>query len=74
MTDVAAVASFMVENSEKDISQLVKDIMKVERRRFSPLVTACLSDRELQSSLEAVLHGDDRVFYGYVYDSLVGVN
>ncbi len=74
MTDVAAVASFMVENSAMDIAQLVKEIMKVERRRFSPLVTACLSDRELQSSLQAVLHGDDRVFYRYVYDSLVGVN
>ena len=70
MTDVCAVATEMVMNYDGDIHKSTEEILKVEGTRFSPLVTACLTDRDLLGRLDEILSDDSKKFYREIYQEL----
>ncbi len=70
MTDVCAVATEMVMNYDGDIHKSTEEILKVEGTRFSPLVTACLTDRDLLGRLDEILSDDSKKFYHEIYQEL----
>lgn len=57
MTDVAALASFMMKEWEGDLSTLLERIYAWEGTRFSPLVTSCLPRENVRNRLETILSG-----------------
>ena len=70
MTDVAAVASYLVDGYEDDPAKIISALLGERRRRFSPMVTACLSDTELASSVSEVLSGDGEKYYREIHTTL----
>ena len=71
MTDITAISTEMVENYDGDIDKLLDDIISRERKEFSPLVTAYLSDRELRNKLDRILTSDSKEYYWEVYQELI---
>lgn len=69
LTDVMAVASALQEE-KGDIEEKVRNILEGERRRFSPMVTAFLTDAKLVSSLDELLSGSRETYYRSVYETL----
>jgi len=63
MTDVAAMVTFMMEQYQGDMQELLRQIYAEEGRRFSPLITPVLTDSALVSELEAILSGQTRDQY-----------
>ena len=70
MTDVAAVASYLVDGYEGDATRVIDSLLGERHRRFSPIVTACLTDPDLVASVTQVLSGDGRNYYREIYDNL----
>ncbi len=70
MTDVAAVASYLVDGYDADPEKIISDLLKEGRRRFSPMVTACLSDTDLASAVSQVLSGDGEKYYREIHATL----
>ena len=70
MTDVAAVASYLVDGYDKDASKVIAGLLGEKHRRFSPIVTACLTESDLVASVTKVLSGDGRNYYREIYDNL----
>ena len=70
MTDVAAVASYLVDGYDKDASKVIARLFGEKHRRFSPIVTACLTESDLVASVTKVLSGDGRNYYREIYDNL----
>ena len=70
MTDVAAVASYLVDGYDNDSGKIISDLLKEGRRRFSPMVSACLSDAEIASSVSKVLSGDGEKYYREIHATL----
>ncbi len=70
MTDVAAVASYLVDGYDKDASKAIAGLLGEKHRRFSPIVTACLTEPDLVASVTQVLSGDGRNYYREIYDNL----
>ena len=70
MTDVAAVASYLVDGYDKDASKVIAGLLGEKHRRFSPIVTACLTESDLVASVTRVLSGDGRNYYREIYDNL----
>ena len=70
MTDVAAVASYLVDGYDKDASKVIARLLGEKHRRFSPIVTACLTESDLVASVTRVLSGDGRNYYREIYDNL----
>lgn len=70
MTDVAAVASYLVDGYDSDPSKIISSLLEEKRRRFSPMVTACLSDAELAASVSQVLSGDGEKYYREIHATL----
>jgi hypothetical protein len=71
MTDVAAVAAHMVERYDSDMDALVRGMLDGARGRFSPPVTAYLTDGVLCRQLEQLLQSDGRNYYRDVYRELL---
>ena len=69
LTDVMAVVSALQEE-KGDIEEKVRNILEGERRRFSPMVTAFLTDAKLVSSLDELLSGSRETYYRSVYETL----
>ena len=67
MTDLVSVISFMTEREDEDIRTVIDDILKREQTQFSPLITKYLTDPELITRLDGLLHGDDNAFYLEIY-------
>ena len=63
ITDTAALASFLMEEYRGDLSSLLRQVFDEEGRRFSPLITAALSDPTLTDKLERLLSGERRHIY-----------
>ena len=72
MTDVVAVAVYMLDAWDGDMRALTADILSGEGRRFSPLVTAHLGDDALLAQLEAALRSDGIDYYRSIYRQLRG--
>ena len=70
MTDVAAVASYLVDGYDKDASKVIAGLLGEKHRRFSPIVTACLTESDLVASVTRVLSGDGMNYYREIYDNL----
>ncbi|MBR6084542.1 MAG: hypothetical protein IKP61_02875 [Spirochaetales bacterium] len=70
MTDVAAVASYLVDGYDANPATIISDLLKEGRRRFSPMVTACLSDANLASCVSEVLSGDGEKYYREIHATL----
>ena len=67
MTDVVAVAAFLCEEYNGDADAVMDAAIRQERTRFSPLVTAYLSDEALRSGIREILSGDDERYYRDFY-------
>ncbi len=63
LTDVAALASFLLEEDQGDLPSLLSRVFAEEGRRFSPLVTAPLADPALVQALDRLLSGETRPSY-----------
>lgn len=70
MTDVAAVASYLVDGYDGAASGVISSLLEERHRRFSPIVTACLTESDLVASVTKVLSGDGRNYYREIYDNL----
>lgn len=71
MTDVVAVASYIVDHFDGDLADILQYIMAQEGKRFSPLVTAYLGDENLIQSISLILNGEDSDYYREVYARLI---
>ena len=72
MTDVTAVAAFLIEHFDGDADKLIQAVIAQEGTRFSPLVTAFLSDEQLKGEIRAILNAGDEPYYRAAYDGLMG--
>jgi len=70
MTDVAAVAAYLVDHTNGDASETMREAAAKAHRRFSPLVTSYLESRALREELSNIIEGDDRDGYRDLYDAL----
>ena len=74
MTDVAALAAFLLDHEGESMGRLLPEILREEGRRFSPLVTAALGEDGLLARLDSLLHSDDRAYYQTVYRELTALD
>ena len=70
MTDVVAVAAFLINSSDPDKDAVIDEVIEGAHRRFSPLVTVYLSDREFREEVKALMLSDGEVYYREVYDTM----
>ena len=70
MTDVVAVAAYMLERFSGDAEALFDEIAAQARSRFSPIVASYLSDKGLRGELAAILGGSDEGDYREMYELL----
>lgn len=70
MTDVVAVASYIVDHYDGNLEKLVQYVMAQEGKRFSPLVTSYLGDKSLTREIGLILTGGDEDYYREVYGRL----
>ena len=68
MTDVVAVAAYLIDRGEATES-VFDDILRQERTRFSPLVTVYLNDPALKKALLTVLENDEP-YYRILYERI----
>ena len=59
MTDVVAVIAYLADLPPERLEEGFGEIQRLERRRFSPLVTAYFSDEQLRRDVTAVLSNDE---------------
>ena len=72
MTDVAAVAEYLLERAQDDPEEVFASVMALGGRRFSPLVTAFFADGELRRGVTEILRASDEPYYREVYRGLTG--
>ncbi len=70
MTDTAALVTFLSENYDGDMPKLVREAIALERRRFSPLVTAYLESPALCVQLEALLRADGEAYFREIFEEV----
>ena len=68
MTDVAAVVAYLISHGRENPEAAFQEAVRQEGRRFSPMVTAFLSDDGLRGELAELLSGDDARFYRELYE------
>jgi len=71
MTDALAVAVYLADHYAGDMDAVVADVLRQERRRFSPLITAFLGDSALVGELRAVLEAGEEPWAREVYEELI---
>ena len=59
MTDIAALAGYMMTRWRGDMPALLREVFALEGKRFSPLVTEVLGDGETTEELRRLLAEDD---------------
>ena len=72
MTDLVAVVAYLNESGDISPRGAISSVLAQERRRFSPLITAYLSDDALQAEIEAVFARQDEPAYRALYAELRG--
>ena len=72
MTDVAAVASFLVEHPEQTPEENFRLAAQMEGRRFSPVVTSFLGDPALQKELAVLIARDEEEAHRDMYREMTG--
>ncbi len=72
MTDAVAVCAFLTERYEGDAEALFAEVLRQERRRFSPLVTAYLTEPDLRAALTAILEAGEESYAREVWEGLAG--
>ena len=70
MTDIAAVASFMISEYDGSIGDLSGKLQSSPRGRFSPIVLSELAGKELLNEIDLILGGDDTQYYREIFDEL----
>ena len=70
MTDAASVAGFLADNIDHGPEEIFGEILGESGKRFSPLVTACLADRNVRAALCAVLADDNIALYRELYGEI----
>ena len=70
MTDVAAVASYIIHEYRGDMAPIAREISSQSRKRFSPYVAACFLDDGLVNGIARILDGDDREYLKEVYETI----
>ena len=70
MTDVAALAVYLMENRKKDMAELLSDILEQEGRRFSPMLTALAAETGTWEKLTAILEDDNRENCRKLYEEM----
>ncbi|MBQ9037119.1 MAG: hypothetical protein IJ115_06690 [Erysipelotrichaceae bacterium] len=70
MVDIVAVASYMKDNFNSNFDALVNEIISLEHKQFSPIITSYLHDRKLTKELKDILCGDDKPYYLKLYNQL----
>jgi len=68
MTDVIALCVFLEETGRRDPEGAFREATLFEQTRFSPLVTAYLSDPAVRAELARVLTSPDESYYRTLYD------
>lgn len=71
MTDLVAVVAFINECDAPSPRAAIASAIAQERRRFSPLITACLGDEALQAGIEEIFARQDRPYYRELYCELM---
>ena len=71
MTDLVAVVAFINECDAPSPRAAIASAIAQERRRFSPLITACLGDEALQAGIEEIFARQDRPYYRELYRELM---
>ena len=72
MTDVAAVAAFLLEHPEQTPEENFRLAAQMEGRRFSPVVTSFLGDPALQKELAALIARDEEEAHRDMYREMTG--
>lgn len=70
MTDVAAVAVYLIDRADEDPNAAILEAISLGGKRFSPLVTAFLDDPECRAELLQVLTADRERYYRAVFEQL----
>lgn len=70
MTDIVAAAVYLFTEYSGDISAVVTKMNKLAGRRFSPMVTAYLADKDLLQKLVSILEDDGRAYYMELMENL----
>ena len=70
MVDVVAVSAFLINSSSPDKDAVIDEVIDGAHRRFSPLVTAYLSDRSFREEVRTLLLSDGEDYYREVYDTM----
>ena len=70
MVDIVAVASYMKDNFNGNFDALVNEIISLEHKQFSPIITSYLHDRKLTEELRDILCGDDKPYFLKLYNQL----
>lgn len=70
MTDVCALAVYLVEGEETDICRRIDSLLLKDDGRFSPLVLSYIADEKLKGRIVDIITGDGDKYYREVYDQL----
>lgn len=70
MTDLMAVVSYLIDHYDNNLSELIKEILIMEHRQFSPLICAYLLDEDVIRGLQKVLDTPEENYYLQIYESL----
>ena len=55
ITDICAIASFLTDGAKEEFDAMLGEIFEQEGKRFSPLVTAYLGDKDLKEAIREIL-------------------
>ena len=72
MTDLVAVVAYINDCDELSPREAVASVIAQEHRRFSPLITAFLSDETLLAGIEEIFRQHDEPYYRELYGWLAG--
>ena len=68
MTDLVQLATYLVDHPQATTRETCDYILSLEHRRFSPLVTVCLNDKEVVERIDQILTGEHPEYYREVYE------
>ena len=72
MTDLVGVVAYFIDHDTGDTQATVKEILALEHKRFSPLITAYLGDPQLVACIDDVLR-NDAPYYQKLFEQLKGI-
>ena len=70
MTDVTAVVAYLIDHCHGEPEQTIQAVIRQEGKRFSPMVTAFLSNEALRRDLIDLLTRDDGPLFQELYEAI----